>query len=32
LQELLKSESILVVVSVGGHFFWHFISGHGTDD
>jgi hypothetical protein len=32
LQELLKSESILVIVSVGDHFFWHFIGGHGADD
>jgi hypothetical protein len=32
LQELLKSESILVVVSVGGHSFWHFIGGDGADD
>jgi hypothetical protein len=32
LQELLKSESILVVISVGAHTFWHFIGGHGADD
>jgi len=32
LQELLTSESTLLAVSVGGHSFWHFISGDGADD
>jgi hypothetical protein len=31
LQELLKSKSVLVVVSVGGHLFRHFIGRHGAD-
>jgi len=32
LQKLLKSESVLVEISVGSHPFWHIIGGDSADD